>query len=191
MSEFAGLQLYVPGDSVHTTIQAAINAAAKNPHGGVWIRASYSGTDTYTNPAGVPIFDLRFPGSISLTAPSTSVSTARYLITGATALTSGSFAISGWGTGATVTGVRGSDAAHTFIITAGTAPGSSPTIALTFADGPWATIPIIIAQMVGGTGTVSDFALSPTAAGYTLTYDGIPVNGLTYTINVIMFGSLN
>lgn len=191
MAEVSWLQLFVPGDAVHTTIQSAVNAAAFHQQAGVWIRSTYSGTDSYSNPAGVPIFDLRFPGSTSLASPASSVSTSRYIITGATALVSGNLIISGWGAGASVTNVRGSDAAHTFQVTAGTSPSTAPTITLSFVNGPWSTIPIIIPQMVGGTGTVSDFSLSATTSGYVLTYDGIPVNGLTYIVNVIMFGSLN
>lgn len=36
-----------------------------NPRGCVFIPASYSGQDSYTNPNNVPIFDMRGAGSIS------------------------------------------------------------------------------------------------------------------------------
>lgn len=61
-------QLYFPGSEAHTTIQSAINAAAQPPRGAVWIISSYSGTDSYSNPLGVPIFDMRYPGSISFSS---------------------------------------------------------------------------------------------------------------------------
>lgn len=63
--EFQPLDLFIPGDGLNTTVQSAINAAARNPRAAVWIRASYGGTDTYTNPSNVPIFDMRGGGSIS------------------------------------------------------------------------------------------------------------------------------
>lgn len=66
--EFSTLQLYIPGDSLNTTIQSAIDAAARSPRGAVWINASYGGTDSYTNPSNVPIFDMRGGGSISFGA---------------------------------------------------------------------------------------------------------------------------
>lgn len=62
--EFLPLGLYVP-DNLQTSIQACVNAASKNPRAAVWIPASYAGTDTYSNPNNVPIFDMRGAGSIS------------------------------------------------------------------------------------------------------------------------------
>lgn len=63
--EFNPLQLYIPGDSLNTTLQSAVNAAGMSPRGAVWINASYGGLDSYVNPLNVPIFDLRGGGSIS------------------------------------------------------------------------------------------------------------------------------
>lgn len=62
MSKFLPLGLYIP-DGVNSTLQSCINAAAINPKGAVWIPASYTGTDTYTNPSSVPVFDMRGSGS--------------------------------------------------------------------------------------------------------------------------------
>lgn len=62
--EFLPLGLYLP-DNLNSTLQSCVNAAAMNPRGAVWIPASYAGTDTYTNPNNVPIFDLRGAGSTS------------------------------------------------------------------------------------------------------------------------------
>lgn len=63
--EFLPLGLYIPGDGLNTTIQSAVDNAARNPRAAVWINASYAGTDSYTNPSNVPIFDMRGGGSIS------------------------------------------------------------------------------------------------------------------------------
>lgn len=64
MAELLPLGIYVP-DLLNSTIQSCINAAARSPRGCVWIPASYSGSDLYTNPDNVPIFDLRNGGSLS------------------------------------------------------------------------------------------------------------------------------
>lgn len=177
--EVTPLGLYIAGSVPHLTIQAAVNAAAANPRAGVWINASYNGTDTYTNPAGVPIFDLRGTGSISLTAASTGL-VPRPIISGATALSSGNFSINGWGSGATITNIHGSDAAHYFTITAGTAPSINPTVQLTYADGAWAFAPVTDIAMIGGTGSYTDIAVSGTTLAYSLTYSGLPISGSTY-----------
>lgn len=177
--EVTPLGLYIAGSVPHLTIQAAINAAATNPRAGVWINANYNGTDTYTNPSGVPIFDLRGTGSISLTATSTG-QIQRPTIAGATALVSGNFALSGWGSGATITAIHGSDAAHSFTITAGSSPSVSPTVILTYADGAWAFAPIVDVAMVSGTGIFTDIKVTGVTTAYTLTYSGLPISGSTY-----------
>lgn len=56
--------LFLP-DGVNSTLQSCVNNAALNPRAAVWIPASYAGTDSYTNPFDVPIFDMRNGGSIS------------------------------------------------------------------------------------------------------------------------------
>lgn len=58
------LGLVIPTEP-HTTLQSAVNAAYVNPRYGVWIPAWYKGTDSYTNPHNVPVFDLRGSGSFS------------------------------------------------------------------------------------------------------------------------------
>lgn len=108
-----------------------------------------------------------------------------------TSLVAGDFILTGWGSGATVTVVHGSDMAHRFTITAGTSPSSLPDVELVFHDGPWAATPVVLANMVGGTGQVSDLGIVTTAALYHLTYDGLPIATKTYTFNVICIGVLN
>jgi hypothetical protein len=115
---------------------------------------------------------------------------ARFTASG-TSLTSGDFTLTGWGGGATITAIHGSDMAHRFTITAGTAPSISPTVELTFHDGTWMDAPVVIANMSGGTGSVSDLGLTQTATTYTLTYEGLPIATQTYIIDVICIGVLN
>jgi len=115
---------------------------------------------------------------------------ARFYASG-TSLVAGDFLLTGWGTGATITAIHGSDMAHRFTITAGTTPSISPTVRLTFHDGPWLFAPVIQAQWTDGTGVVSDLRTTRTASIYTLTYEGLPVSTQTYIIDVICIGVLN
>lgn len=224
MPKLPVLQLIIPGDGLYTTIQSAINAAARSPHSAVWIAADYFGSDGYVNPSQVPIFDMRFPGSISFgsggSTPGGSDTQVQFNNTGSfggnsrlvwdnvnyvltvnglldvkrevaigSALNSGNFVLSSaWGTGRSVGSIVGFDSAHQFTVTAGTGATQRPTIVFTFADGAWANAPLVIAQMTGGTGEVSDFSISQTTTTYTLTYNGTPVNALTYTVTVFVKG---
>lgn len=115
---------------------------------------------------------------------------ARFTASG-TSLVSGDFLLTGWGTGATIAGIHGSDMAHRYTITAGTTPSVSPTIQLTFHDGTWTNAPTILAFMTGGTGAVTDLGIARTATTMTLTYEGLPVATQTYAIDVICIGVLN
>lgn len=192
--EIASLNLYIVGAEPHTTIQSAVNAAARNPRGSVWIKADYAGTDSYTNPSAVPIYDNRGAGSITLSAPSTTSSQTRIIISGATALASGNFSTpssNGWGTGATITAIHGSDAAHYYTITAGSSPSSLPTVQLTYADGAWSVAPIADIRMIGGTGSFTDLGVATNTVSYTLTYFGTPLNGLTYIFAAQLIGPVS
>jgi hypothetical protein len=115
---------------------------------------------------------------------------ARFTASG-TNLVAGDFVLTGWGAGATITAIHGSDMVHRFTITAGTTPTVSPTIQLTFHDGPWAFAPIIFANMIGGTGQSSDFQITDGTTIYTLTYNGLPTATKTYIIDVLCIGVLN
>lgn len=110
---------------------------------------------------------------------------------GGTTIVSGDFILSGWGAGATITAIHGSDMAHRFTITAGTAPSSSPTIQFTFHDGTWTQAPVIHTAITGGNGAVTDLSIVKTATTYTLTYQGLPVATKTYVFDVICIGVLN
>ncbi len=125
--------------------------------------------------------------SISPSAPS---GAARFTALGTTLLTS-DFILTGWGSGAVVSVVHGSDMAHRLTITAGTSPSSTPDLELVFKDGPWVAAPVIIAQMVGGSGVVSDLGIISTASLYHITYDGLPVATKTYSFDIICIGVLN
>ena len=110
---------------------------------------------------------------------------------GGTLLVPGDFILTGWGAGAVVSVVHGADAAHRLTITAGTGPSSSPTFQLNFKDGPWLFAPVILANMVGGTGVASDLVVVSLAALYDITYIGLPTAGSTYSFDIICMGVLN
>lgn len=173
---------------------------------GTYYEIAVYGTDSTGNVSNAPnsvgnylflsagTFDLSSLVPIGMITPNLSPpvpsGAARFTAQG-TSLVAGNFTATGWGSGAAISAVHGSDMAHRLTITAGTGPSANPTIALTFIDGPWSFTPIIYAAMVNGSGQVSDFTIAPTAAGYTLTYDGFPVPTETYTLNVICIGVLN
>ena len=100
----------------------------------------------------------------------------------------GNFSLSGWGSGFTLDTLRGYTSAHSFRIVAGTSPSTSPTVTFTFPEGAFGTAPIVIANMVAGTGQFSDIAISQVGSTtkYVLTYRGTPVAGLTYQFNVLI-----
>lgn len=107
-----------------------------------------------------------------------------------TALVAGDFALSaGWGSGAAVSAVTGTDQGFDLTVTAGTSPTANPTVTLTFKDGTWTNTPILLIQQRGGTGA------QPTAINYTpsatapvITWMGTPVNTNTYIFSVLVIG---
>lgn len=66
--EIANLGVFIPGDSIHTNIQAAYRAAQKAPGGAVWIPPFYTVGDSVPASPTVPIFDMRTTGSFTGTA---------------------------------------------------------------------------------------------------------------------------
>jgi hypothetical protein len=64
----------------------------------------------------------------------------RFSVNKGTPLTSSNFALSGWGSGATVTvSTTSYDGAGRITVTTGSSPSANPTVTLTFADGTWTT----------------------------------------------------
>lgn len=100
-------------------------------------------------------------------------------------VSTGSFALSGWGSGASVTSVRGWDYAHEFTVNSGTGPSAGPTITMTFADGAKSHAPIVAAFIVSGTGQKSWLNVTATVNGYVLTFLGTPQPSKSYVIHVL------
>lgn len=107
-----------------------------------------------------------------------------------TQLVAGDFVLSaGWGTTAAVTAITGTDAGAVFTVTAnGTGIAANPTITLTFHDGTWTNVPLVVSKQVGGTGQRSDVTDAPTATTWVGTYIGTPVAGSTYIFGFLCQG---
>ena len=100
----------------------------------------------------------------------------------------GDFALSaGWGTTASVTAVRGADNNPKVTVeSSGTGQGANPTIAFTYHNGAFgntSNVPTFVCQMSDGTGVVADITHVESTTVLTMTYNAIPVAGLTYTIS--------
>jgi len=104
-----------------------------------------------------------------------------------TPLSTGNFSFSGWGTGASLVVNSGTQTGFSITLTAGSNPGPQPTITLTFNTG-YASPPISIARVIGGTGMFADVLASNTTSQSVLTYGGIPQSGKTYLFNVFVLG---
>ena len=133
-------------------------------------------------------------GGLELGAGTTTPGKSRLKISGGTAIVTGDWAISaGWGPGATVTAVSGTDSRGTVTITTSAAdtPTANPTATLTFKDGTWTVAPFVAAGMnAAGTGVATDIPWTSTATTMILTYDGTPAAVLsrTYILSYVVVG---
>lgn len=95
-----------------------------------------------------------------------------------------------WGGGAAVSNAAGTDQALTFTVTAGTSPGSYPTLTITFKDGVWPNPPLAMAVQNGGigSGNIAHISVSTSITTATLTWLGTPTVGATYSITLFMWG---
>ena len=109
-----------------------------------------------------------------------------------TPLVAGDFSFNGWGTGATISGIQGTDSAFLFTVTAGTAPSIAPTVTLTFHDGPWTSIQSQDCTMLStSTGNFADFLPANNLSSLTLTYFDLPVATKTYSVSCVLSGRSN
>lgn len=104
-----------------------------------------------------------------------------------TPLIIGNFAFSGWGTGATITAIVGTQMGFYFTMTAGTSPSISPTVTLTFPTA-YPNPPLSIPKITGGTGSVADVNVATTITQAVFTYDDLPVATKTYIFAVFELG---
>lgn len=104
-----------------------------------------------------------------------------------TPLVAGNFVLNGWGTGATISAISGTQMGAIFTVTAGASPSVRPTITLTY-PGVYPNAPMSLAQMVGGTGSVSDIGIATTTTQAVFTYDGLPLATQTYQVMMFTLG---
>lgn len=122
-----------------------------------------------------------------ITGASTGIN-GRFILNFGTLLTTGNFSLTGWGSGATMSSLAGRDSAHSFTITAGTGATSGAQVQLTFADGSWGTPPLVFTGLTKGTGMLLTTSYTSTATTYTITFNGLPLAGLTYSASVLVAG---
>jgi hypothetical protein len=154
MAEITPLQLIVPDTYVGPLLQAAVNQAFLTPKAAVWIPANYAGTDTYTNPNNVPVFDMRSGGSTSFTS-NTTFST----IAGGTN-TSAALVV---GTGASLTATGTGS-----IISTAVANSPTPSSAYTFTSTPITTAPFSGNLLVGANINAAGTGSYTAGSGYAL-----------------------
>ena len=106
-----------------------------------------------------------------------------------TALVAGDFALgAGWGAGAAVSAVTGTDIGWQITITAAGVPAANAVATLTYKDGTWTNAPLCLTNQNGGTGAILPVTCVPTATTNVMTYNGIPVAGLTYILTGVTIG---
>lgn len=124
--------------------------------------------------------------------------TKRLNIHGGTAISSGNIALSaGWGTSPTLTIVRGTDQAAVIQITAKATVSANPTVTVTFADGTFTQVPVVVpsrsdtvAAAGAPTASVANewVVTNTTATAVTFTFVGTPVANNIYGLTWIALG---
>lgn len=177
---WANDQLTPSGTGYYVRIYNSNNLLVSTP--GVWIIQGVSPIDvSQLTPTSLgPSYPSLLTGAFN-----------RLFATGGTPLVAGDFLLTGWGTGATISSIRGTDTCFVIIVTAGTTPTISPTIVLTYHDGAWPFAPLSMAQMISGSGMVSDINTATSTTQLTMTYDGLPVATKTYAIYALSIGGPN
>lgn len=140
---------------------------------------------------------LKRSGAGKLTVPS--LTGKRYDSHVGTALVAGDFAASAnWGTSPVIAVVGGTDQAASLTIQAKATTGAAPTLTLTFKDGTWTNVPIVVAQrtdVVAATAapdaTVTNqwVVTSVTATAVVFTFNGTPVANSIYGLAFEVFGT--
>lgn len=104
-----------------------------------------------------------------------------------TKLTAGNFTLTGWGTGASITNVAGTEMGFVITVQAGSGPLTTPTITLNYPTA-YPNAPMVMAFMYGGTGVTSDIAVTQSTTNAVYAYGSLPVNGKTYSIASFTLG---
>lgn len=97
------------------------------------------------------------------------------------AVTAGNFALSGWGAGATITAVTGVQQRCSITVTCGTGPSVAPTVTFTY-PGAYPLSSLSMAQMIGGTGVITDIGVTSTTTQAVYTLEDLPQATRTYIL---------
>ena len=101
---------------------------------------------------------------------------------------------SGWGSGAAVASVVGTDCGAFVSITAGASPTANPTLTFNFADGNWTNesgniTPIVVAMRQDANAPASaTWTLVAGPDHVTFTFNGTPVSATTYALEFAVLG---
>jgi hypothetical protein len=102
-----------------------------------------------------------------------------------TSISPANFALTGLGGGPAIAPANGSFKRGNFTLTVGTGPSANPSFTLNIPRGEFSGTPHIVLSQSGGTGTTA-FGYSATASAVTVTFNGTPSAGDTYTFNFQM-----
>lgn len=104
-----------------------------------------------------------------------------------TSISPASFSLTpGLGAGANVAATSGSIKRGQFTLTVGTSPSANPSFTMNIPKGEFdGNVPFVVLTQSGGTGSLP-FAYSATAAAVTITINGTPSAGDTYTFSFQM-----
>ena len=114
----------------------------------------------------------------------------RYYATLGTTPIAGDFALhANWGATASIGSIVGNDQRLKFTVTsAGAGTGLNPTIIFTFKDGTWTTAPFAYVIRNGGDQPTVVNTVATSATTLTITFNGTPVAGETYTYIILLMG---
>ncbi|HXO04863.1 MAG TPA: hypothetical protein VN884_04440 [Candidatus Sulfotelmatobacter sp.] len=151
-------------------------------------------TSNVTTPGKVSYFgnlqDANIPnGFTSALSINASNITASRIHTNGIPISNANVTFSGWGSGASIAFVGGTDLAGIIDITAGTTPSANPTITLTFVGGTFGSNPVIVCSRSDGSTPFGPFAvqtLSPTSVTFQANFT--PSASGFYSVSFISIG---
>jgi hypothetical protein len=95
--------------------------------------------------------------------------------------------LTGWGTGAAVSFISGTDGMYRISITAGTSPAANPTVKVSFANA-WPSAPRAFTQRYASHQMNVAFSIVTALDHEILTFNGTPAAGQTYIVDVLKIG---
>jgi len=166
---------------------------------GVFSAAQPAVADLSDGSTGTGAVVLAVSPTLTGTLTASLISNKRIAAHAGTALIAGDFAASsGWGTSPVISVIQGTDQAGSVTIQAKATTGANPTLTLTFHDGTWTQVPVVVCSRtdtVAATGSPSTtvtnqwHVTSVTATTAVFTFVGQPVANSTYGLTFITMGT--